>query len=33
MLILVGPSAYGKTEAAKLLISKYNMKKLVTFYS
>lgn len=33
MLILVGPSASGKTEAAKLLISKYNMKKLVTYTS
>ena len=33
MLILVGPSASGKTEAVKLLISKYNMKKLVTYTS
>ena len=31
MLILVGPSASGKTEAVKILISKYNMHKLVTY--
>ncbi|HBP26320.1 MAG TPA: hypothetical protein DD618_05145 [Acholeplasmatales bacterium] len=30
MLILIGPSASGKTEVAKLLISKYGLKKLVT---
>ncbi|MBQ8292422.1 MAG: AAA family ATPase [Bacilli bacterium] len=33
MLILVGPSASGKTEVVKLLIEKYNMKKLVTYTS
>ncbi len=33
MLILVGPSASGKTEAVKLLIEKYAMKKLVTYTS
>lgn len=33
MLILVGPSASGKTEVVKLLISKYGMKKLVTYTS
>lgn len=31
MLILVGPSASGKTEAVKILIKKYNFKKLVTY--
>ena len=31
MLILVGPSASGKTEAVRLLISDYGMKKLVTY--
>jgi guanylate kinase len=31
MLILVGPSASGKTEATKILIQKYNLKKLVTY--
>lgn len=31
MLILVGPSASGKTEATKILIEKYNLKKLVTY--
>lgn len=30
MLVLVGPSAAGKTECAKLLISDYGLKKLVT---
>ncbi len=33
MLVLVGPSASGKTEVAKLLISKYHMRKLVTYTS
>lgn len=33
MLILVGPSASGKTEVVKLLISQYGMKKLVTYTS
>lgn len=33
MLILVGPSASGKTEAVKILISKYHMEKLVTYTS
>lgn len=33
MLIIVGPSASGKTEVVKLLISKYGMKKLVTYTS
>lgn len=33
MLILIGPSASGKTEAVKILIRKYNMKKLVTYTS
>lgn len=31
MLILVGPSASGKTEVTKILINKYNLKKLVTY--
>ena len=31
MLILVGPSASGKTETAKYLISHYGMRKLVTY--
>mgnify|MGYP003301155888 CR=1 FL=1 len=30
MIILCGPSASGKTEVAKLLASKYNIKKAVT---
>ena len=30
MLILIGPSASGKTEIAKILISKYGFKKFVT---
>lgn len=33
MLILVGPSASGKTEVVKMLISRYGMKKLVTYTS
>lgn len=33
MLILIGPSASGKTEVVKMLISKYNMKKFVTYTS
>ena len=31
MLILVGPSASGKTEVANILISKYKMKRMVTY--
>lgn len=31
MLILVGPSASGKTEIANILIKKYNMKRVVTY--
>ena len=31
MLILVGPSASGKTEIANILISNYKMKKVVTY--
>lgn len=31
MLILTGPSASGKTEIVKILIEKYNLKKLVTY--
>ncbi len=31
MLILVGPSASGKTEAVKILTSKYDLEKLVTY--
>ncbi len=31
MLILVGPSASGKTEIANILISDYHMKKVVTY--
>lgn len=31
MLILVGPSASGKTEIANILISNYHMKKVVTY--
>ena len=31
MLVLAGPSASGKTEIAKILINKYNFKKLVTY--
>lgn len=30
MLVLIGPSASGKTEIAKILINQYAMKKLVT---
>lgn len=31
MLVLTGPSASGKTEIVKILIDKYNLKKLVTY--
>lgn len=31
MLILVGPSASGKTEVANILINKYDMKRMVTY--
>ena len=31
MLILIGPSASGKTEVAKLLARKYNITKIVTY--
>ena len=31
MLILIGASASGKTEIAKILISKYNFQKMVTY--
>lgn len=31
MLILIGPSASGKTEVAKLLSSRYNITKIVTY--
>ena len=31
MLILVGPSASGKTEIANLLINKYNMERMITY--
>lgn len=31
MLILVGPSASGKTQVAQMLIQKYNMEKMVTY--
>ncbi len=31
MLILVGPSASGKTEMASLLIEKYGMKRMITY--
>ena len=31
MLILVGPSASGKTEIANILINDYHMKKVVTY--
>lgn len=31
MLVLIGPSASGKTEIAKILIKKYHMKKLITY--
>lgn len=31
MLILVGPSASGKTEIANLLIEKYQMKRMITY--
>ena len=31
MLILVGPSASGKTEVANILINKYQMKRMVTY--
>ncbi|MGD9604674.1 MAG: guanylate kinase [Bacilli bacterium] len=30
MLVLIGPSASGKTEVAKILISRFRMKKLIT---
>lgn len=33
MLILIGPSASGKTEIVKLLINNYSMEKLVTYTS
>ncbi|NLD26928.1 MAG: AAA family ATPase [Acholeplasmataceae bacterium] len=31
MLVLIGPSASGKTEVAKILMAKYGMKKMVTY--
>ena len=31
MLILVGPSASGKTEVAQILISNYGMRRMVTY--
>lgn len=31
MLVIIGPSASGKTEIVNNLISKYNMKKMVTY--
>jgi guanylate kinase len=31
MLVLIGPSASGKTEDAKILMAKYGMKKMVTY--
>ena len=31
MLVLVGPSASGKTEVANILIKKYNMVRMVTY--
>ena len=31
MLILIGPSASGKTEVAKILAKKYNITKIVTY--
>lgn len=31
MLVLIGPSASGKTEIAKILISFYKMEKLITY--
>lgn len=31
MLILVGPSASGKTEIANILVKKYGMKRMVTY--
>lgn len=31
MLILVGPSASGKTEVANILIQKYGMKRMITY--
>lgn len=31
MMILVGPSASGKTEVAQVLIEKFNMEKMVTY--
>jgi guanylate kinase len=31
MLVLIGPSASGKTEVAKILMTKYGMKKMVTY--
>ena len=33
MLILIGPSASGKTEIVKILIKNYSMEKLVTYTS
>ena len=33
MLILVGPSASGKTQIVKILIEKYGLKKMVTYTS
>ena len=30
MLIIIGPSASGKTECAKILEKKYNLKKVIT---
>ena len=30
-MILVGPSASGKTEVAQVLIEKFNMEKMVTY--
>lgn len=31
MLVLIGPSASGKTELAKYLVSNYNFKKVITY--
>ena len=31
MLVLIGPSASGKTEVVKILINKYGMNKLITY--
>lgn len=33
MLVVIGPSASGKTQIVKILIEQYNMKKLVTYTS